>query len=57
MIPFIEKTWFLWWFIAVVVIVRWFQLFSSNTEVGLPASPPSEQEEMPVRTSQWTRTA
>ena len=57
MIPFIEKTWFLWWIIAVVVIVRWFQLFSADTEVEMPASPPSDQEEIPVRTRQWTRTA
>jgi hypothetical protein len=56
-IPFIEKTWFLWWFIAVIAIVRWFQLFSATTDVGLPASPPSVQEETPVRSSEWTRTA
>jgi hypothetical protein len=31
-IPFIERTWFLWWILAILVILRWFHLFSSGTE-------------------------
>ncbi len=31
-IPFIEKTWFLWWILATLVILRWFHLFSSHTD-------------------------
>jgi hypothetical protein len=30
-ILFIQKTWFLWWISASVVILHWFHLFSSNT--------------------------
>jgi hypothetical protein len=29
-IPFIEKTWFLWWIVATLVILRWFHLLSSK---------------------------
>jgi hypothetical protein len=32
MIPFIERTWFLWWLVAVMVILRWFHLFSTRTD-------------------------
>ena len=28
MIHFIEKTWFLWWMLAIVVAVRWFHALS-----------------------------
>lgn len=31
MISFVEKTWFLWWLLATLMILRWFQLFSSET--------------------------
>ncbi len=31
-IPFMEKTWFLWWILATSVILRWFYLFSSRTD-------------------------
>lgn len=30
MIPFFEKTWFLWWIFAVVVILRWFHTQSAD---------------------------
>ena len=33
-IPFFEKTWFLWWIFAIFVILRWFHLFSSQTPEG-----------------------
>lgn len=32
MIPFIQKTWFLWWILATLVILRWFQVFSSRAD-------------------------
>ena len=32
MIAFIEKTWFFWWIVAVLVILRWFHIFSSRTD-------------------------
>jgi hypothetical protein len=34
-ILFMEKTWFLWWVFAIVVIVRWFHLLSMDTESAL----------------------
>ena len=30
MILFLQKTWLLWWTLAIFVILRWFHLFSSN---------------------------
>ncbi len=45
-IPFIERTWFLWWILAILVILRWFHLFSSGPEdsaiqVSLPKEGPA----------------
>jgi len=39
-IAFFEKTWFLWWTLAITFILRWFHLFSSDTEEAIdrPAS-------------------
>ena len=31
-IPFIEKTWFLWWILSILIILRWFHLFLSPTD-------------------------
>jgi hypothetical protein len=31
-IPFIQKTWFLWWMLSTLVTLRWFHLFSSRTD-------------------------
>jgi hypothetical protein len=28
-VAFFEKTWFFWWMLANVIILRWFQVFSS----------------------------
>jgi hypothetical protein len=41
MIAFFEKTWYLWWLLANVVIVRWFHGLSS--EVTWEASDPSNR--------------
>ena len=42
---FIQKTWFLWWILASVVILRWFHLFSSGTyERALEAAGSGEEE-------------
>jgi len=30
-IAFLQKSWFLWWILATLVILRWFHLFSSRT--------------------------
>jgi hypothetical protein len=29
-IPFIEKTWFVWWIFATLAVLRWFHLLSSG---------------------------
>jgi hypothetical protein len=31
-IVFLQKTWFLWWILATLLILRWFHLFTSNKE-------------------------
>ena len=31
-IPFIEKTWFFWWILSTLSILRWFHLFSSHID-------------------------
>jgi hypothetical protein len=33
MIPFMEKTWLMWWMLAVIVIVRWFHLLQATADV------------------------
>ena len=33
MIPFLEQTWFLWWLVAIFVILRWFHQMSENDQV------------------------
>lgn len=38
MVLFIEKTWFLWWMLAIVIGLRWFHLVSANVKLlGLEA--------------------
>jgi hypothetical protein len=45
-ILFIEKTWFLWWMLAIVVAMRWFHLLSAKKmqSADLSASEAQEQE-------------
>ena len=31
-IPFLEKTWFVWWVLSTLVVLRWFQIFSSPAD-------------------------
>jgi hypothetical protein len=49
-IAFIERTWFLWWMVAVIVILRSSHLFSSNSEIALDGLA-SGQEEDPAHAS------
>jgi len=42
MIPFFEKTWFLWWIFAVVVILRWFHTQSADGAFEEAAGEPEE---------------
>lgn len=53
MILFIEKTWFLWWMLAIVVGLRWFHLVSTSVKLeGLEAQAVEEEEEAYVDTWQ-----
>jgi hypothetical protein len=45
MIAFLEKTWVLWWILAVVFIVRWFHVVSADRESYALDSPNHEQGE------------
>ncbi len=45
MIPFFEKTWFLWWILATLVILRWFHLLSSPTYERFLEAGAREEEE------------
>lgn len=46
MILFIEKTWFLWWMLTIIVAVRCFHLLSVRARVeGPDGLGPQEEEE------------
>jgi len=44
-ILFIEKTWFLWWMLAIFVAVRWFHQLSAGGRIEDPDGLASEEEE------------
>ena len=44
MIPFIQKTWFLWWILAALIILRWFHLFSVRMEDEAREAPDAGEE-------------
>lgn len=56
MIPFIEKTWFLWWVVAVSIILRWFHLLSTTAE-NAPEAFASEEEQAKAMASSPPSTA
>jgi hypothetical protein len=31
-VPFFQKTWFFWWILATLIILRWFHLFASSAD-------------------------
>ena len=44
---FIAKTWYLWWMLAILIVLRWFHIVVSarpNVE-GLDAMAPEEEEQ------------
>jgi hypothetical protein len=43
-IAFMEKTWFLWWMFAIVVIVRWFHALPPDTQPEALDAPLSAHE-------------
>ena len=54
MIPFLEKTWFLWWMVAILLILRWFHLFASGTEQTHDA-PCASEEHTAIASDQFPR--
>ena len=44
---FFAKTWFLWWMLAILIVLRWFHLVASArpTVEGLDATAPEEEEQ------------
>lgn len=43
---FIEKTWILWWLLALVAAIRWFHLISAGPRVETSGTlAPGKQEE------------
>lgn len=45
MTEFFEKTWFIWWIIAILAILRWIRLVSIEAGVELePEDPDLEHE-------------
>jgi hypothetical protein len=45
-ILFIEKTWFLWWMLAIFIVVRWFHMLSAGARMeGFQAVALEEEEE------------
>jgi len=53
-IPFIQKTWFLWWILATLFILRWFHLFSSDPDEGSLEVPESGEGKAVTASNQNT---
>jgi hypothetical protein len=47
-IRFLQKTWFFWWLLATLVILRWFQLSSPRAGEKDLEEADSAKEEAPV---------
>jgi hypothetical protein len=47
-ISFFQKTWFLWWILATLIILRWFHLFSSSAETGLDTAASDEEQAVAI---------
>ncbi len=45
MILFIEKTWWMWWMLANVVLLRWFHVLSLRGEMESPGAANAEEEQ------------
>ncbi len=35
MLNFLENTWFLWWLLAILLILQWFHAISNDTKEGI----------------------
>jgi hypothetical protein len=48
MILFLQRTWFLWWILATLVVLRWFHLFSSHIHEKILEATESAKGEAPT---------
>jgi hypothetical protein len=48
MATFFAKTWFLWYALAVLIIMRWFHVASANRESEVPVHHRDESEAPPI---------
>jgi membrane-anchored glycerophosphoryl diester phosphodiesterase (GDPDase) len=51
-ILFIEKTWFLWWMLAIILALRWFHL-STRAKMEAPDAVTSEEKEQEAYILSW----
>jgi hypothetical protein len=51
-ILFIEKTWFLWWMLAIILALRWFHL-STRTKMEGPDALACEEKEEEAYILSW----
>jgi hypothetical protein len=51
-ILFLQKTWFLWWIFATLVVLRWFHLFSSHIHEKVLEATASAKEEASTTSKQ-----
>ena len=56
MLAFFEKTWVLWWMLAVVVILRWFHVLSAAAPRGPSESPEHDSDEHTIHGQLASRT-
>jgi hypothetical protein len=52
MILFLQKTWLLWWILAILVMLRWFHLFSSRMHEKILEANESAKEEASTTSKQ-----
>jgi hypothetical protein len=53
LVAFIQKTWFLWWTFAIVVILRWFHVQSAPARQKVADSRLRHENQAPVGPAQW----
>ena len=51
MLALFEKTWVLWWMLAVVVILRWFHVLSAAAPQDPSESPEHDSDEYTIPVS------
>jgi hypothetical protein len=52
-ILFVEKTWFLWWMLGIVFVVRWFHLVAVTARMARPGALALDKEEEEAYIRTW----